>query len=75
MIAQDKIERLWGHLTNQFHVAVYSIGTGLDDNKQECAVVMIDNNTQSKIIATLPKTFEGEKVRYDLGGQPIAYNL
>ena len=73
MIAQDKIDRLWGHLTKQFNVAVHSIGTGLDDSGHECAVVMVDSKTQPKTILMLPGTFEGEKVKYEFGGPPRAF--
>lgn len=69
MIAEDKIARLWGYLQDHFKVSVNSIGTGLDENKQPCAAVIIDKNTAPDI-KTLPDTFEGENVRYRLASGP-----
>lgn len=69
-IPQAKIIRLWGHLESQFNVAVRSIGTGLDENHQKCACVIIDSSGVPDL-KTLPDNFEGEKVRYDVtSGMP-----
>ena len=75
VIPDDRIVRLWDHLTRQFNVAVQSIGTDLDENQQVCARVTI-NKKGAPDIKTLPDKFEGETVRYDLADRlPSPYNF
>lgn len=64
MIPDDKIARLWGLLERSFNMAVFSIGTGLDENLQYCAQVVYQQDDKLDT-RKLPDIFEGERVRYN----------